>query len=58
MNWAMATQGFDPDLKLVSSYLFPPFVLASIRLLFALFILATLLFILIWESVIAHDASS
>lgn len=54
----MSSQGFDPSLKLVTSYVFTPVSLATLRLLFALFTFVTLLFILIWESVVTLDASS
>ncbi|KAF9524573.1 hypothetical protein CPB83DRAFT_861156 [Crepidotus variabilis] len=50
--------GFDPDLKLVSSHILRPILLAIIRLLIAFFILATLIYLLVWEAVVLHEANS
>lgn len=41
---------FDEQLKFVTSYIFPPWWLACIRLLFALYTLVASVFILVWES--------
>jgi len=54
----MASQSVDPEFKLVSSYLISPALLAAIRLLFAFFTFVTLLFLLIWEGVVTHQADS
>lgn len=42
---------FDQKHELVTSYLFKPIVLAGLRLLFAVFTLATILATLIWQGV-------
>lgn len=48
---------FDSQHKLVTSPFFSPTVLASIRLIIAFYSLFTLVFVLIWEAVVLHDAS-
>lgn len=49
---------FDSQYKLVTSPFFSPTVLAFIRLTFAVYLLFTLLFVLVWDIVRDHDASS
>jgi len=51
-------ESFDPALKFVTSPIVQPLVLAAIRLTFASYTLVTLLFILIRESVVTHDAKT
>lgn len=46
----MASSIFDERLKFVTSYLFPSWWLACIRLLYALYTLAVLVFVLVWEA--------
>lgn len=48
---------FDSQHNLVTSPFFKPTVLACIRLVIALYIFFTLLFVLVWEAVREHDAS-
>ncbi|KAF8803216.1 hypothetical protein BYT27DRAFT_7195795 [Phlegmacium glaucopus] len=47
----MANADFDARFKLVTSDLFSPWWLASIRLLIAVYVLIVLVFILVWEAV-------
>jgi len=49
---------FDPALKFVTSPVFDPFVLALVRIVFAVYTFVTLLFLLIWEGVVVHDAQT
>lgn len=46
----MANAEFDNQLKLVTSDFFSPLLLACIRLLAAVYTLAVLVFILVWEA--------
>lgn len=52
------TATFDPTHELVTSYLFQPIVLAGLRLLFAIFSLATILTTLIWQGVNGNGADA
>ena len=49
---------FDGDFKLVTSYLFSPFWLASLRLLIAVFIFSSLVFNLVWVALKMDDTES
>lgn len=51
--WPCGT--FDGEFKLVTSYLFSPFWLASVRLLFALFIFSSLAFNVVWVAVTTDE---
>ncbi|KAF5313866.1 hypothetical protein D9619_013093 [Psilocybe cf. subviscida] len=54
----MATKQFDPHHTLVSSYLIPPSALGAIRLLIAVYVLAGLIFMLVWGGVKTKDLDS
>ncbi|KAI0073957.1 hypothetical protein K474DRAFT_1602419 [Panus rudis PR-1116 ss-1] len=49
---------FDQDNRFVSSPVFPPPVLAALRLIVAFYALFVVLFAIIWESVRLHDVDS
>lgn len=49
---------FDQTDSFVTSPIFSPIVLAFIRLLFAVYALATFLVVLIWNGVKLHDAGT
>ncbi|KAK5074865.1 Vacuolar protein sorting-associated protein 8 [Lithohypha guttulata] len=58
----VASDGFDPEQRFVTSWLLPPSLLAAYRLLFALFDWATIITIFIWDGIndpdeIARDFS-
>jgi hypothetical protein len=49
------TTVFDPQHKLITSAVFSPYSLASLRLLAAIYTTFTAIFTLVWEIVITHD---
>ena len=51
----MASKPFDPHHTLVSSYLIPSSALAAVRLLIAVYVLAGLIFMLVWGGVKTKD---
>lgn len=48
---APETGDFDPQYKFVTSYLFSPAILAGLRFIFAIFILVTAIYTLVWQAV-------
>ena len=49
---------FDPNCTFVTSPVFPPFLLAAVRLLIAFYALFVVLFSLIWGAVRVDDAQT
>ncbi|KAG8989978.1 hypothetical protein FRB90_001997, partial [Tulasnella sp. 427] len=49
------TTPFDPDCTFVTSHILSPVLLAIFRLTLAVYTLAALLFIVIWDGVKDHD---